>query len=331
MADPSRSLDPLPNAQYKSAASKSVIALPLAATAAVAAAAALAVSVRHRVALIASAEELFDGAEEQFAAAMAAESEDRLRAALASFEGCLALAALSGDASVPAEIARWLARPLRLRAMHRVAAARELLHESPRRIAEAHAALIDEGYCQSLHDEASLDRAVYARCLAPHARGTIAFAASPAEADRAFAAATSLTLPQGGAALTWTSRWQLPDHHTPGLTARPWWDAHPAVAALESHYGAALADCASCTHACIHSVHPHVRGVCMARVHRRGARRVRRPTEQGVCAPRLRRVDRRAAQRLGDDAAARRERERRACRGALRRGAPHVRAARAAA
>ena len=156
-----------------------------------------------------------------------------------------------------ARVMIWLVRPLRLRALHRVAAARELLRGDAQPgqsdakqlvlIGNAHRQLLKEKYCDEMVSEAmadlqigkQIDRKNYQKCLAPIARGTIIFASGEAEAAAAFFDAKLLPGPFGeGTALTWTSRWQLPDHHVPGLKAQPWWMELPAVASLEAQFDA---------------------------------------------------------------------------------------------
>jgi hypothetical protein len=168
----------------------------------------------------------------------------------------------------------WLARPLRLRSLHRVAAARELLRDSRHEddkemlplIAAAHSQLIAENYCDEMLSDAiaqglasEKQEKQHRKCLAPIARGTVLFAEGGAGGPAsvaAFAAAVALPGSDGGIiggppgsgsggqkpALTWTTLWQLPDHHVPGLRAQPWWMELPAVAALEASFPALQAE-----------------------------------------------------------------------------------------
>jgi hypothetical protein len=232
------------------------LVVPAAVVAFVCAAIATAQMLALRLPMVAAAEDLFDAAELDWQRAITAENASHLRVALDMYEQCIALQrgnvltvptlrreAPTGPASA---FVGWLVQPLRLRVLHRIAAASELLRMPSERIVQAHAALIAEGYCAEVHAERPSDGAhatsLYARCLAPLARGTILFASSASEATSAFAAAQRMLSPHGGVALTWTSRWQLPDRHVPGLRARPWWDDHPAIRALEANYEALLGE-----------------------------------------------------------------------------------------
>jgi hypothetical protein len=85
-------------------------------------------------------------------------------------------------------------------------------------------------------------RRQYEACVAPLARATVLFAASAAVAEAAFGAALLLRGPDDSTALTWTSRLQRPDRHTPSLTAHPWWPGHDAVSLLEDAYPTLLAE-----------------------------------------------------------------------------------------
>ncbi len=125
-------------------------------------------------------------------------------------------------------------RPLRLRSLHRVAAASELLRDDLPAIAAAHQALLDSGYCTEVvadADAATPEQLaqLYARCIAPIARGTVLFAGSVAAAEAAFERAraietpASIVGPASATVLSWSNRLQLPDRHDPALLARPWW------------------------------------------------------------------------------------------------------------
>merc|ERR1712166_926628 len=128
--------------------------------------------------------------------------------------------------------------------MHRVAAILELLRQDSALIAHAHQQLLDDGYCTDLLEGFTSRRHWhYEACIAPIARGTIRFAAGKAEADAAFGLALQLAgVITAAPALSWTSRLQLPDHHTTGLAAKPWWPQLAAVAALESSSEMLLAE-----------------------------------------------------------------------------------------
>lgn len=193
------------------------------------------------------AEALYDAADEKWQGAVHSEDAVGVAGVVTAYEEALALLeALKpiGGAGLAADFAFWLGQPLRLRVLHRIAAGKELLRHDPAGIARAHAALLTEGYCDAVLAEmepAEASRTRYAACIAPHARGTILFAASPSDADAAFEAARRLHSPgSGGPVLSWTTRWQLPDRHTAGLSAHPWWDEHPAVRLLEASFTALL-------------------------------------------------------------------------------------------
>jgi aspartate beta-hydroxylase len=210
-----------------------------------------------------AAEEGIEQADGVWQRSLATEDEDGLRKSLQRYETILGAPPLtldppaSGDshqfesqfASLVSSVFTWLARPLRLRSLHRVAAARELLRDDKQMIpmiAHAHRQLLAENYCIEMLDEAmaqmdygqQMGKKQYQKCIAPIARGTILFAPTEVEADAAFAKALLLNGPFDGdeSILTWTSRWQLPDHHIPGLKAMPWWMDHPAIAVLEAKF-----------------------------------------------------------------------------------------------
>ena len=180
-------------------------------------------------------------------------SEDpvSLREALQGYQMTLERAALAKQPTVDSvatalsgAFAVFLARPLRLHCMHRVAAIRELLRQDSALIAHAHQQLLDDGYCTDLLEGFTSRRQWhYEACIAPIARGTIQFAAGKAEADAAFDLALQLAgVTAVAPALSWTSRLQLPDHHTAGLAAKPWWPQLAAVAALETSSKMLLAE-----------------------------------------------------------------------------------------
>lgn len=199
---------------------------------------------------IRAGEGLSDAADHAWQRAFNYEEVSSLRDALADYERVLELDTLRapGNASIARSFASWLVRPLRLRCMRRIAAGHELLRESLPQIVQAHEALLSMEYCTAVQQEASVFFSEwepsfdYSSCLAPHARGTILFAANPADADAAFERAKRMTRPDGQAALSWTTRWQLPDIHVVGLVALPWWPLHPAVAQLETLFPVLLAE-----------------------------------------------------------------------------------------
>lgn len=197
-------------------------------------------------------EELSEAADQKWDHAFSVEDAGMLTEALDAYERILKLKPFLESSEAPAgpfeNFAQWLANPLRLRCMRRVAAGREMLRKDFSVIVQAHEALLRENYCATVESEASEFLSDlppswnYASCLAPHARGTILFASTPAKAEAAFGRAMQLNWPQGGPALTWTTRWQLPDIHTPGLLAQPWWPHHPAAAQLEASFQQVLAE-----------------------------------------------------------------------------------------
>jgi hypothetical protein len=214
-------------------------------------------------AVLHEAEAAIEEADAVWQQALGTEDVDGLGEALRQYEHLLAAPPLmvgapngadeSRFAAIAGSVFSWLARPLRLRSLHRVAAGRELLrdeHQLPL-IANAHNQLLQENYCKEMLDDATaqlpfgeqLGHQHYTKCVAPIARGTVIFAPSDAESEKAFAQAINLPGAYGvGKALTWTSRWQLPDNHVPGLKAQPWWGDHPAVAALEANFEALAAE-----------------------------------------------------------------------------------------
>ena len=204
------------------------------------------IELQPRLDEIRTAEDASEAADQAWERGMAGEDAVALHEALHSYEHALELASLGASApsSNVATFAQWLVRPLRLRCMRRIAAGRELLQAESEhaQIVEAHAALLREDYCGAVEGETGVflsewhPEFAYASCLAPHARGTILFAPTESEAEANFERAIALTTPQGAPALTWTTRWQLPDRHTPGLAASAWWAEHPAVRSLEDAY-----------------------------------------------------------------------------------------------
>ena len=191
------------------------------------------------LAAVHAAEAVFADSEHLWALGMNSTAPEELRAALRGFDGALAL--LGGPAERSGLIAafgQWLGRPLRLRCLHRVAAARELLRDDDAAIVAGHAALLGEGYCEAMLEDnfdsppAAL-REAHQACLAPIARGMVMFAAGPAEAEGAFASALRRKHTDGLSVLSWTTRWQMPDRHLPGLRSQPWWPELPAAAELQ--------------------------------------------------------------------------------------------------
>eukprot|EP01052_Picozoa_sp_SAG31_P047835 SAG31_NODE_9746_length_1234_cov_0.978855_1_plen_287_part_00 len=185
---------------------------------------------------------------------MAGTTDAELRIALHAFDETLVLLEVDGASKDAALIERWahgfvlwLGRPLWLRCLHRRAAAHELLREDAAATVEAHQALIDAGYCNDVLSELmelSADpttsgsiRRQYSACLAPIARGVVLFSEPPSPSAAAFARVRRLTNPAGEPALSWTTRWQLPDHHREGLSARPFWPESelPAATKIAGH------------------------------------------------------------------------------------------------
>lgn len=201
---------------------------------------------------IATGEQQNEAADKRWERAFANEDEGALRNALQGYERVLRLSVLQpedGLDGLTLGFARWLARPLRLRCLRRIAAARELLRDDMELIVRAHAAVIREGYCEAVEEDIGVALSEwhpardFASCQAPHARGMILFAPSPADAEAAFEAALLWTRPSDGSrALTWTTRWQLPDRHVSGLRASAWWPSHPAVAMLEAAFPTIVAE-----------------------------------------------------------------------------------------
>jgi hypothetical protein len=207
--------------------------------------------------VLAAAEKSYARAESMWRGAMEQADRQQLQAALRTYQQALSNAsapdqprpriqesAAAGCTVMAARIpvvafVRWLARPLRLRCWHRIAAAQELLREEEPRgiIATSYEKLLGDGYCGEVVADAAAGSSasavalhrVHVACLAPIARGTVMFAASPAEADAAFARAVQVPGQVSPRALSWTTRWQLPDRHTPGLKAQPWWSELAAV------------------------------------------------------------------------------------------------------
>ena len=196
----------------------------------------------QELAQVHTAEADFADSEALWAQAMETTASVDLRAALRGYEGVLKNLTLKEQGGVLGLLrvfVQWLAEPLRLRCLHRVAAAHELLRENPVAIVAAHAALLREGYCEAVLAEAfdttDVDqRRQYESCLAPIARGMVLYAASPVERDAAFASATALRNADGSPVLPWKTRWQMPDHYVAGLHAKPWWSELPAASALRA-------------------------------------------------------------------------------------------------
>lgn len=64
----------------------------------------------------------------------------------------------------------------------------------------------------------------------------VMFAAGPAEAEAAFKNAVEhRSTTSGLQVLTWTTRWQMPDRHVPGLRAQMWWPELEAVEVLRAN------------------------------------------------------------------------------------------------
>lgn len=205
-----------------------------------------------------AAEAKFNGAEHHWQQVMGSGDVHDLRAAQDMFEDALALLGAPLQATVDAgfvahhvhAFVRWLGRPLRLNCLHRIAAAQELRRAEPQAIVAGYELLLAEGYCEQAVADASgleglsLGEQVqrHRACLSPIARGVVQFASSPADADAAFSRVLGLLGPDGRAALGWTTRWQLPDRHTAGLRAKPFWPELPAAAALERRADALTAE-----------------------------------------------------------------------------------------
>jgi len=117
-----------------------------------------------------------------------------------------------------------------------------LLREDPVAIVAGHEALMREGYCDAVMADALFDGSQndhhrqHEACLAPIARGLVMFAAGPAEAEAAFKNAVEhRSTTSGLQVLTWTTRWQMPDRHVPGLRAQMWWPELEAVEVLRAN------------------------------------------------------------------------------------------------
>ena len=199
-------------------------------------------AVAPEIAAIRKAEALVESADRAWELAFADESISELRSVLNVYERLLRLGPMSQGVGLRS-FSHWIVRPLRFRCLHRVAITRGLLREDPPPIIlQAHATLLEEGFCaESMLDSggASDEQPAlreYEACVAPLARGLILFAAGPIEAEAAFKEVMQLSGPGGVAALSWTSRLQLPDRHSAGLLAHPWWTDLPAVASLEAAF-----------------------------------------------------------------------------------------------
>eukprot|EP00729_Bicosta_minor_P009701 gene9701-3437_t len=163
---------------------------------------ALYVNDREELSIVQDAEAVFTEAEKTFAKTMETASASGMRAALEGYATAAGL--LNGLGG----FAGWLGQPLRLRVMHRMAAAQELLREDPVAIVAGHEALLRE----------------------------VMFAAGPAEAEAAFKNAVEhRSTTSGLQVLTWTTRWQMPDRHVPGLRAQMWWPELEAVEVLRAN------------------------------------------------------------------------------------------------
>ena len=99
---------------------------------------ALYVNDREELRIVQEAEASFAEAEATFANTMESASASGMRAALEGY------AAAAGLLNGLAGFAGWLGQPLRLRVMHRMAAAQELLREDPEAIVAGHEALLRE-------------------------------------------------------------------------------------------------------------------------------------------------------------------------------------------
>ena len=197
----------------------------------------------QELAAVHAAEAAFAESGELWDKAMETTALSDLRAALRGFTGVLALVPGGADDDATSgfihAFARWLAQPLRLRCLHRVAAAHELLRDDPVAVVAGHTALLREGYCEAVLAEATEAtdadlRRQHEACLAPIARGMVLFAKSAAERDAAFASATARRNADGSPVLRWTTRWQMPDRYVPGLRSQPWWPELTAAATLSA-------------------------------------------------------------------------------------------------
>lgn len=99
---------------------------------------ALYVNDREELSIVQDAEAVFTEAEKTFAKTMETASASGMRAALEGYATAAGL--LNGLGG----FAGWLGQPLRLRVMHRMAAAQELLREDPVAIVAGHEALLRE-------------------------------------------------------------------------------------------------------------------------------------------------------------------------------------------
>lgn len=112
-----------------------------------------------QLATVHAAEASFANAEQLWGAAMLGGGPVELHIALEAFDGVLdamkeagLTAAAEGGllGGMISFFVQWVGRPLRLRCLHRVAAAHELLREQPAAIVAAHQELIDESYCEEV-------------------------------------------------------------------------------------------------------------------------------------------------------------------------------------
>lgn len=200
-------------------------------------------TIAPELAALREAEASVESASQAWELAVSTEAETELQHALELFERSLQLALLGPSTSADSLSAffHWLALPMRLSCLYHLATASMLLNKENAVVLQAHKAMLQEGYCDlELRGEST--RREYAACIAPLARATVLFAATPSEADVAFDQALLLLGPDGRPALSWTSRLQLPEHHTPSLVANPWWAGHPAVEMLEAAYPEILAE-----------------------------------------------------------------------------------------
>eukprot|EP01043_Picozoa_sp_COSAG02_P026023 COSAG02_NODE_1485_length_12370_cov_6.022144_7_plen_551_part_00 len=198
----------------------------------------------QELARVHTAESEFAHSEALWGRAMETTSKLDLKVALRGYQAVLERLVLVEDGGLLLGLlrafAQWLAEPLRLRCLHRVAAAHELLREDPVAIVAAHAELLRVGYCEAVIAEAfdatdSDRRRQQEACIAPIARGMVLYAASAAERDAAFVSATTAWRnADSSPVLRWKTRWQMPDHFVPGLRAQPWWPDLPAATALKA-------------------------------------------------------------------------------------------------
>lgn len=106
---------------------------------------ALYVNDREELSIVQDAEAVFTEAEKTFANTMETASASGMRAALEGYATAAGL--LNGLGG----FAGWLGQPLRLRVMHRMAAAQELLREDPVAIVAGHEALMREVRWTGVH------------------------------------------------------------------------------------------------------------------------------------------------------------------------------------